>query len=460
MTDDFPNNSLGHDKVSDLPPKGLALLARLKSKTARVGVIGLGYVGLPLAVTAAARGNPVTGFEIDPEKIANLDAGTSYIAAVTQEALDDVRNKGFDWSADFSGLKTCDVIVICVPTPLSSHREPDLSYVENTARTIASHLTPETLVVLESTTYPGTADDVMTPILEESGLRAGQDFFVASSPEREDPGNTSFHTATIPKIVGGDGEMASLLAQQFYSGVVDRVVPVPNTRTAEAIKITENIFRAVNIGLVNELKVIYDAMGIDIWDVIDGAATKPFGFMPFYPGPGLGGHCIPIDPFYLTWKAREHDLATRFIELAGEVNFSMPRYVISRMREVIDRVHGRGMRDSRVLIVGIAYKKNVTDMRESPSMRIMELLHDQHVNVDYLDPLVPIVPEMRDYPQFANKTSVSPDDVAAAGYDAIIIATDHDDVDYAALAATGIPIIDTRNVFARLGLPMATVTKA
>ena len=460
MTDDFPNNSLGHDKVSDLPPKGTALLARLKSKTARVGVIGLGYVGLPLAVTAAARGNPVTGFEIDPEKIANLDAGTSYIAAVTQEALDDVRNKGFDWSADFSGLKTCDVIVICVPTPLSSHREPDLSYVENTARTIASHLTPETLVVLESTTYPGTADDVMTPILEESGLRAGQDFFVASSPEREDPGNTSFHTATIPKIVGGDGEMASLLAQQFYSGVVDRVVPVPNTRTAEAIKITENIFRAVNIGLVNELKVIYDAMGIDIWDVIDGAATKPFGFMPFYPGPGLGGHCIPIDPFYLTWKAREHDLATRFIELAGEVNFSMPRYVISRMREVIDRVHGRGMRDSRVLIVGIAYKKNVTDMRESPSMRIMELLHDQHVNVDYLDPLVPIVPEMRDYPQFANKTSVSPDDVAAAGYDAIIIATDHDDVDYAALAATGIPIIDTRNVFARLGLPMATVTKA
>ena len=460
MTDDFPNNSLGHDKISDLPPKVMALLARLKSKTARVGVIGLGYVGLPLAVTAAARGNPVTGFEIDPEKIANLDAGTSYIAAVTQEALDDVRNKGFDWSADFSGLKTCDVIVICVPTPLSSHREPDLSYVENTARTIASHLTPETLVVLESTTYPGTADDVMTPILEESGLRAGQDFFVASSPEREDPGNTSFHTATIPKIVGGDGEMASLLAQQFYSGVVDRVVPVRNTRTAEAIKITENIFRAVNIGLVNELKVIYDAMGIDIWDVIDGAATKPFGFMPFYPGPGLGGHCIPIDPFYLTWKAREHDLATRFIELAGEVNFSMPRYVISRMREVIDRVHGRGMRDSRVLIVGIAYKKNVTDMRESPSMRIMELLHDQHVNVDYLDPLVPIVPEMRDYPQFANKTSVSPDDVAAAGYDAIIIATDHDDVDYAALAATGIPIIDTRNVFARLGLPMATVTKA
>jgi UDP-N-acetyl-D-glucosamine dehydrogenase len=460
MTDDFLNSTPEQTKTSDLPPKGMALLTRLRSKTARVGVIGLGYVGLPLAITAAARGNPVTGFEIDPEKIASLDAGTSYIAAVTQEALEGVRNKGFDWSADFSGLKTCDVIVICVPTPLSSHREPDLSYVENTARTIASHLSPETLVVLESTTYPGTADDVMTPILEESGLSAGQDFFVASSPEREDPGNTSFHTATIPKIVGGDGEMANLLAQQFYSGVVDRVVPVPNTRTAEAIKITENIFRAVNIGLVNELKVIYDAMGIDIWDVIDGAATKPFGFMPFYPGPGLGGHCIPIDPFYLTWKAREHDLATRFIELAGEVNFSMPRYVISRMRDVIDRVHGRGMRDAKVLIVGIAYKKNVTDMRESPSMRIMELLHDQQVNVDYLDPLVPVVPEMRDYPQFANKTSVVPGDVATAGYDAIIIATDHDDVDYAALATTGIPIIDTRNVFARRGLPMDTVTKA
>lgn len=449
-----------HQDMPQLPAKGMALLGRLQSKTAVVGVIGLGYVGLPLAITAASRGNPVLGFEVDACKIGHLDAGNSYITAVTQDALTRVSGDAFNWTTDISRLKNCDVIVICVPTPLSAHREPDLSYVENAARDIAKYLSDETLVILESTTFPGTAEDVMLPILEQSGLKAGADFFVASSPEREDPGNTVYHTATIPKIVGGDGEMASRLAVQFYNGVVDEVVQVSSTRTAEAVKITENIFRAVNIALVNELKVIYDAMGIDIWEVIDGAATKPFGFMPFYPGPGLGGHCIPIDPFYLTWKARELDLPTRFIELAGDINNAMPEYVISRLRKAIDLVHGRGLRNAKVLIVGIAYKKNVTDMRESPAMRIMTILHAEDVRVDYLDPHVPIVPKMRDYPQFLGKASVSAGDVSGAGYDAIIIATDHDDIDYAALSGTGVPIIDTRNVFARLGLPMDNVTKA
>jgi len=350
--------------------------------------------------------------------------------------------------------------VICVPTPLSAHREPDLSYVENTARDIARHMSRDTLVVLESTTFPGTTDEVLTPILEESGLKAGTDFFAAFSPEREDPGNKSFHTASIPKIVAGDGTMARDLVVAFYESVVDKVVPVSSTRTAEAVKVTENVFRAVNIALVNELKVIFDAMDVDVWEVIDGAATKPFGFMPFYPGPGLGGHCIPIDPFYLTWKAREYELATRFIELAGEINVNMPKYVIGRLRDVLDRQRGRAISVSKILIVGIAYKKNVPDMRESPSMRIMELLHGMGAAVEFLDPLVPEVPRMRDYPQFLGKSAIAPEAVASAGFDAVLIATDHDDVDYTAFDNLGVPIIDTRNAFARRDLPMDHVTKA
>ncbi len=460
MLDNVTEKSAARTEPSDLPEKGTALLERLKSKTAKVGIIGLGYVGLPLAVTAASRGNTVIGFDIDPAKLDALEQGKSYIAAVSNEALAEVHQKTFSWSGDFAELKQCDVIIICVPTPLSSHREPNLTYVEITAERIARYMTPETLVVLESTTYPGTADDIMTPILESGGLKAGEDFFVASSPEREDPGNQNYHTATIPKIVGGDGEMASQLAEQFYSGVVDKVVPVSSTRTAEAVKITENIFRAVNIGLVNELKIIYDAMGIDIWEVIDGAATKPFGFMPFYPGPGLGGHCIPIDPFYLTWKAREHDLATRFIELAGDINNTMPKYVVQRTRDVIDQTHGRGLRDAKILIVGMAYKKNVSDVRESPSLRIMHWLDEQNVQVDYLDPMISVLPEMHDFPQFSGRAAVSPEAVSQVGYDAIIISTDHDDIDYEALASLGVPIIDTRNAIERRGLSLENVTKA
>jgi UDP-N-acetyl-D-glucosamine dehydrogenase len=437
------------------------LLSSLEQQTARVGVVGLGYVGLPLAVTAAARGFAVTGFDIDQGKMDLLDARRSYIEAVSQEALEGVIDaQRFDWSTDFAGLTDCQVIVICVPTPLTRHREPDMSYVVDTARKISEHLAAGTLVVLESTTYPGTTDELLTPLLAASGLTSAEDFWVGFSPEREDPGNTSFRTATIPKIVGGDSPRAVELVTAFYSRVVDKVVPVSSTRTAEAVKITENIFRAVNIALVNELKLIYDAMDIDVWEVIDGAATKPFGFMPFYPGPGLGGHCIPIDPFYLTWKARQYELSTRFIELAGEINVNMPRHVVSRLREVLDVKSGKALSVSKVLIVGISYKKNVPDMRESPSIRLMELLLKAGAQVDFYDPHVPTIPAMREHPELRGRASVDADWIAQGGYDAVLISTDHDAVDYAALVALGVPIVDTRNAIARRELDMNNVTKA
>lgn len=438
-----------------------ALMARLTDTSARVGVIGLGYVGLPLALTVAERGFRTIGFDIDGDKIDRLQAGDSYIDSAPASALRAVAAAGrFAVTTDFARLGDCDVIVICVPTPLTRQREPDLSFVTATAAAIARELRAGTLVVLESTTFPGTTAEVLTPILETSGLAAGRDFFVAFSPEREDPGNAAFRTGAIPKVVAGDGDAAGRLATAFYGAVVDTVVPVSSTRTAEAIKITENIFRAVNIALVNELKVVYDAMGIDIWEVIDGAATKPFGYMPFYPGPGLGGHCIPIDPFYLSWKAREHGLSTRFIELAGEINVNMPAYVIGRLREAVDRATGRGLSSAKILIVGVAYKKNVSDMRESPSVRLMELLLEAGANVDFLDPHVPAIPRMRAYPQLLGRKSVDPSAIADAGYDAILIATDHDAIDYAALAALRTPVVDTRNAFQRNGLPMDNVTKA
>ncbi len=355
----------------------MTLLDQIIDRTARVGVIGLGYVGLPLAVAAAAQGFPVTGFDIDPGKTDRIAAGQSYIDAVSGEVLSGLVAEGrMAASASFAGLADCRVIVICVPTPLNSQREPDLSFVEATAHTIAAHVRPDTLVVLESTTWPGTTAEVLAPILATSGLTVGKEIFVGFSPEREDPGNAQFSTRSIPKIVSGMGEKAGDLAHAFYARVVERVVRVPDTQTAEAVKITENIFRAVNIALVNELKLIYDAMGIDVWEVIDAAATKPFGFMPFYPGPGLGGHCIPIDPFYLTWKAREFGVPTRFIELAGEINIAMPAHVIARLREVVDRDSGRGLNGAEILLVGVAYKKNVSDMRESPAMRLMQLLDE------------------------------------------------------------------------------------
>jgi UDP-N-acetyl-D-glucosamine dehydrogenase len=435
------------------------LLARIEGRSARVGIIGLGYVGLPLAMTVVKQGYPVTGFDIDPTKMVRLAAGQSYIEAVADSDLVAFASST-RWTADFALLAEMDVIIICVPTPLTAHRDPDLSYVTSTSEQIARHIKPATLVVLESTTYPGTTTEVVAPILERSGHGLGTGIFIGFSPEREDPGNASYRTATIPKIVAGDGPEAGRLVEAFYSRVVERVVPVSSSATAEAVKITENIFRSVNIALVNELKVIYDAMGIDIWEVIDAAATKPFGFMPFYPGPGLGGHCIPIDPFYLTWKAREFDMPTRFIELAGEINQNMPTYVVARLREVLDRQLGIGLSRARVLILGVAYKKNVSDMRESPAMRLMALLQEAGATVAFHDPHVSEIPRMREYPQFLGKQSLPMAEVRGADFDAVLIATDHDAMDYAALIGLGLPIIDTRNAMARRGLSMANVTKA
>ncbi len=436
----------------------MSLTNKIAAKSARVGVIGLGYVGLPLAVTAAKAGFPVTGFDVDASKMARLNAGESYIEAVEEADLKEI-SATFDWTTDFSGLSGCDVIIICVPTPLTRHREPDLSYVEQTAETIAKHLSPGTLVALESTTWPGTTEHVLTPILAKSGLTPGKEFFLGFSPEREDPGNATYRTKTIPKIVAGDGDEAGDLMEAFYDAVVETVVRVPTTATAEAVKITENIFRSVNIALVNELKLIYDKMGIDIWDVVDGAATKPFGYMPFYPGPGLGGHCIPIDPFYLTWRAREFDVPTRFIELAGEINTNMPHHVVDRLREVLDRASGRGLNGAKVLLVGVAYKKNVSDMRESPSMRLMQLLEEAGATVEFLDPHVPELPVMREYGQFQARKAIEPDALAGAGFDTVLIATDHDAIDYGALLGLDCPVIDTRNAIARRDLPMTNVTK-
>ncbi len=438
----------------------MSLMDRIVAKESRVGIIGLGYVGLPLAATAARRGFPVLGFDVDPGKIENINAGISYIDAVTPEAMTEAQaTGGLSATTDFSGLADMDVIIICVPTPLNSQREPDLSFVEDTTRTIAKHISKDTIVVLESTTYPGTTDEVLRPILETSGLEPGKDIFLGFSPEREDPGNTAFNTASIPKVVAGDGAQAGDLVAAFYERVVDTVVRVPSTQTAEAVKITENIFRAVNIALVNELKLVYDAMGIDVWDVIDGAATKPFGFMPFYPGPGLGGHCIPIDPFYLTWKAREYEIPTRFIELAGEINTRMPHHVIDRLREIVDRDSGKGLNGTDILLVGVAYKKNVSDMRESPAMKLMQLLDEAGAKTAFIDPHVPVIPPMREYGQYTDRPAMDPADIKPGQFAAVLIATDHDAIDYEALISLGCPVVDTRNAIARRGLSMDHVTK-
>jgi len=363
--------------------------------------------------------------------------------------------KLFEATDDFSRLREADAIVICVPTPLTKHREPDLSFIERTAVTISQVLRSGQLVILESTSYPGTTREVVKPILEKSGLVSGRDFLLAFSPEREDPGNISFSTTTIPKVVGGDGTDALAAGTAFYSAFVDKVVPVSSTDTAEAVKIMENVFRAVNIALVNELKIIYSKMGIDIFEVIEAAKTKPFGFMPFYPGPGLGGHCIPIDPFYLTWKAREHGINTRFIELAGEINSDMPYYVIEQLGKAIDHHYGFGLSRSRILVVGAAYKKNVDDMRESPALVIVELLEGRGAAVDYYDPFVTVIPTTREHPKLSGKASIEFDPVAIQSYDAVLIVTDHDAIDWETIVANAKLLVDTRNVTGRLGLDRA-----
>ena len=423
-----------------------ALKRRFAERSAKIGVVGLGYVGLPLVKAIGARGFPVTGFDVDAEKVRTLEAGRSYIrhipSIVVQELIDGGR---FRATTEFSNISAMDAILICVPTPLNRQREPDLSFVERTAEAIAPYLRAGQLVVLESTTYPGTTEDLLRPILERGGLKSGVDLFLAYSPEREDPGNPKFETSTIPKIVGGDGVLAADLASAFYRQVVTEVIPVSSPATAEAVKLTENVFRAVNIALVNELKVVYEKMGIDVWEVIDAAKTKPFGFMPFYPGPGLGGHCIPVDPFYLTWKAREFDVYTRFIELAGQINTAMPHHVVQRLGEELDKRFGTALSGARLLVMGIAYKKNVDDLRGSPALRIMELLRERGADTDYYDPCIPEIPPTREYPDFAALRSIEwvPDRLGS--YDAALICADHDNVDYGELVARSRLVIDTRN---------------
>ncbi|WP_075289498.1 nucleotide sugar dehydrogenase [Pararhizobium arenae] len=442
-------------------PASRALLSSIETRTSHIGVIGLGYVGLPLAMTVARSGFPVTGFDIDPAKMIAIEAGRSYIEAVSDEVLAAETAAGrFRATTDFGKLADCDIIVICVPTPLTRHRDPDLSFIVKTCEAIAATLRAGQLIVLESTTYPGTTNEVVRPILERTGLVSGRDFFLGFSPEREDPGNRDFKTSSIPKVVAGDGADASELVIAFYAAAVEKVVPVSSTATAEAVKLTENIFRAVNIALVNELKVVYEAMGIDIWEVIDAAKTKPFGYMPFYPGPGLGGHCIPIDPFYLTWKSREYELPTRFIELAGEINSSMPRHVVSRLAEALDIKCGKALSRSKILVIGLAYKKNVPDIRESPSLKLIELIEERGGSASYHDPFVPEIPKTREYLALKGRRSVLLDAETVRAFDAVLISTDHDDVDYTGLAQWSPLIVDTRNVFSRRDIAGDSIVKA
>ena len=438
-----------------------ALAARYRARTAIVAVVGLGYVGLPLVRGLIDAGFRVIGLDVDAGKIDALKRGEAYIshlpALMFSSAIKDGR---FNPTTSFRDLHEADAVLICVPTPLTAHREPDLSFVENTARSILPNLRADQLIVLESTSYPGTTRTVIKPILQQSNLQSGKDFFIAYSPEREDPGNINFSTSEIPKVIGGDGEDALKLADALYSSFVRQTVLVSSPETAEAVKITENVFRSVNIALVNELKVIYTEMGIDVWEVIEAAKTKPFGFMPFYPGPGLGGHCIPIDPFYLTWKSREYGLTTRFIELAGEINTMMPRYVISRIVDELNARTGRGLNGTRILIIGLAYKKNIDDARESPSFKLIELLEKQGAICELHDPLISVIPCTREHPHLAGRRSVALSHEAISEYDAVLIATDHDLIDYQLLAKSAKILIDTRNACARAGAVGSNIVKA
>ena len=425
------------------------LLEKIKSKQATIGIIGLGYVGLPLVIEFGRAGFQVVGLDIDPAKVEQLNRGESYIQHIPSEKIRDlIEQKRFESTADFSKIPGLDCILICVPTPLNANREPDMSFIVSTARQIAPHLRAEQMVILESTTYPGTTREVLIPELESgSGLKANQDFLVVYSPEREDPTNKDFTTSTIPKVIGADSDYALECANTLYLSFINKTVPVSSTMAAEATKLMENIFRSVNIALVNELKVIFDRMGIDIWEVIQAASTKPFGYMPFYPGPGLGGHCIPIDPFYLTWKAREYGITTRFIELAGEINVGMPEYVVKKILLALND-KGISLKESRVLILGFAYKKNVDDDRESPSYKIMELLLQYGAQVDFHDPYIKTIGMKREYPQFFGKQRVPLENLSR--FDVTVILTDHSEYDYKAIVQESNLVVDTRNACAKI----------
>jgi UDP-N-acetyl-D-glucosamine dehydrogenase len=426
------------------------LKARIARREYTVGVIGLGYVGLPLVLRFGEVGFRVIGFDIDAAKVKQLNDGTSYIEHVPSprvQAL--VAAHRFAATSDLGRLGEPDAIVICVPTPLTRHRDPDLRYVETTADAVAAALRRSQLVCLESTTYPGTTDEVVLPRLLARGLRVGEDFFLAFSPEREDPGNTQFDTATIPKVVGGVTPDCLALATTLYAQAIKQVVPVASTRVAEATKILENVYRAVNIALVNELKIAFERMGINVWDVIEAAKTKPFGFQPFYPGPGLGGHCIPIDPFYLTWKAREYGVATRFIELAGEINAGMPDYVVHRLMNALNE-RGKALRGARVLVLGAAYKRDTDDPRESPSLEIMEDLIQKGATLDYSDPHLPRLPSVRRHQ--IDLASVPLTEASLRAYDAVLLVTDHSRFPYELIHRSAPLIVDSRNAFRARGL--------
>lgn len=420
------------------------LIRKITSRQAVIGVIGLGYVGLPLVRAFLVKSFRVIGFDIDRHKIEQLRKGKSYIRCFPEEELGPFLASGnFKPTTDFSLLKKVDCILICVPTPLDAHRNPDLSFVLNTTRTIASYLRPGQLIILESTTYPGTTEEEMRPILEEGGLVAGRDFFLAYSPERENPGDTKFTTDKIPKVVGGFTSECLLVAKSLYDQIVGETVPVSSCRVAEATKLLENIFRSVNIALVNELKMIFDRMGIDVWEVIHAASTKPFGFMPFYPGPGYGGHCIPVDPFYLTWKAKEVDYSTKFIELAGEINTQMPYYVVNKTIDALND-RGKSVKGAKILILGIAYKKDVDDQRESPALKIIQLFRRKGAEVSYHDPYVPHSFGHRDYPDL-DLWSVELREELLKKMDAVIITTDHSSYDFDWIVAHSQLVVDTRN---------------
>lgn len=422
------------------------LIKKIESKECCVGVVGLGYVGVPLCLRISEAGFCTIGFDIDPRVVNSLNEGKSLIKHIPDNDIKTMRDIGFTATDDFSSIGQCDVIVICVPTPLNKSREPDLSYVENTMEQMSPYFRENQLLCLESTTWPGTTKEVLSPFISRSGLCPGENFFLAYSPEREDPGNANFTTRSIPKVVGGLTHSCLLKAQLFYSQIIDTVVPVSSSSAAEMVKLLENIHRAVNIGLVNEMKVVADAMGLDIFEIINAAKTKPFGFTAYYPGPGIGGHCIPIDPFYLTWKAREFGLHTRFIELAGEINAAMPQYVVDKLVSGLNSI-GKSVKGSNILLLGIAYKSDVDDCRESPSFEVMNILREWGATLSYSDPNVDNLPKMRNYDFELASVDLTPDTVGF--YDAVVLLTAHSDFDYKMIGENARLIIDTRGKFAK-----------
>ena len=425
------------------------LMNRIASRSATVGIIGMGYVGIPLAVAIARAGYKVIGFDILPSRITQLNTCQSPIGHVSNNVLHEIKGNGFEATDEFSRSAECDALIICVPTPLDKTREPDLSFVISTMETLSPHFRAGQLLALESTTWPGTTEEVLRPYIEKAGFTVGEDYFLVYSPEREDPGNVSFTTHSIPKVLGGDTERCRKLGTELYGSFIEKVVLVGSSKAAEMTKLLENIQRSVNIGLMNEMKVVADAMGLDIFEIIDAAATKPFGFTPYYPGPGIGGHCIPIDPFYLTWKAREFGLHTRFIELAGEINANMPSYVVGKLvRAMSDR--GKPMKDAKLLVLGIAYKKDIEDVRESPSVFVMELLREWGAKISYSDPHVSVFPEMRDHEFDLTSLRLTPETIAEQ--DAVLLLTDHSKFDFEMIAQNAKLLVDTRGVYRRLGI--------